>query len=200
MHVCMYTRAHACACAQVNFYEGPPFKFKGTAKSHERFPNCVRYSPDGEKFFSVGSDQVCAGRTACVPRTAAYNHRLSTEDRAAVLKRAKTGGLRTDLVLERARAGALFDAKEDGQRASCWDLTNLKIVDEKALQAELELLADLEKIVAESQTASLKKAMQTQQEKVALINLRLEETIAILKVEEAKRCDYDTPLSLKLYD
>ena len=138
--------------------------------------------------------------TPCVSPTAAYNHRLSTEDRAAVLKRAKTGGLRTDLVLERARAGALFDAKEDGQRASCWDLTNLKIVDEKALQAELELLADLEKIVAESQTASLKKAMQTQQEKVALINLRLEETIAILKVEEAKRCDYDTPLSLKLYD
>jgi len=43
---------------KVNFYEGPPFKFKGTAKSHERFPNCVRYSPDGEKFFSVGSDQM----------------------------------------------------------------------------------------------------------------------------------------------
>ena len=59
---------------QVNFYEGPPFKFKGTAKSHERFPNCVRYSPDGEKFFSVGSDQVCAGRTACATRTAAPPH------------------------------------------------------------------------------------------------------------------------------
>lgn len=43
---------------KVNFYEGPPFKFKGTAKSHERFPNCVRYSPDGQKFFSVGSDQM----------------------------------------------------------------------------------------------------------------------------------------------
>ena len=64
---------------QVNFYEGPPFKFKGTAKSHERFPNCVRYSPDGEKFFSVGSDQVCAGRTACTTRTAAP-HRLRTAD------------------------------------------------------------------------------------------------------------------------
>ena len=41
---------------KVNFYEGPPFKFKGTSKTHERYPNCVRYSPDGAKFFSVGSD------------------------------------------------------------------------------------------------------------------------------------------------
>ena len=45
---------------KVNFYEGPPFKFKGTAKTHERYPNCVRYSPDGAKFFSVGSDMVLA--------------------------------------------------------------------------------------------------------------------------------------------
>ena len=127
-------------------------------------------------------------------------HRLSQEDREAVLKRARTGGLRTDLVLERARQGALFDAKEDGKSASCWDLTNLKSVDEKALQAEIELLADLEKIVAESQTASLKQAMKTQAEKVALIDLRLQETIAILKVEVEKKCGYDEPLALKLYD
>ena len=39
-------------CVQVNFYEGPPFKFKGTAKSHERFPNCVRSSPAWEAFLA----------------------------------------------------------------------------------------------------------------------------------------------------
>ena len=40
-------------CVQVNFYEGPPFKFKGTAKSHERFPNCVRSSPAREAFLAL---------------------------------------------------------------------------------------------------------------------------------------------------
>ena len=50
MHVHLHTRARRVhvvrvLCVQVNFYDGPPFKFKGTAKSHERFPNCVRSSP-----------------------------------------------------------------------------------------------------------------------------------------------------------
>jgi WD40 repeat protein len=42
---------------QVNFYPGVPFKFKHSIKDHERFVNCVRYSPDGAKFVSVGSDK-----------------------------------------------------------------------------------------------------------------------------------------------
>eukprot|EP00823_Brevimastigomonas_motovehiculus_P008484 TRINITY_DN7793_c0_g1_i1.p1 TRINITY_DN7793_c0_g1~~TRINITY_DN7793_c0_g1_i1.p1 ORF type:complete len:632 (-),score=148.85 TRINITY_DN7793_c0_g1_i1:171-2066(-) len=41
---------------QVNFYEGPPFKWSTSFKEHERFPNCVRYSPDGSRFISVGAD------------------------------------------------------------------------------------------------------------------------------------------------
>ena len=65
---------------QVNFYEGPPFKFKGTAKSHERFPNCVRYSPDGQKFFSVGSDQV---RRACRVRVSHLRTAAPPRRRAA---------------------------------------------------------------------------------------------------------------------
>ncbi|CAL1530211.1 unnamed protein product, partial [Lymnaea stagnalis] len=40
----------------VIFYEGPPFKFKCSKTEHQNFVNCVRYSPDGEKFISGGAD------------------------------------------------------------------------------------------------------------------------------------------------
>jgi len=42
---------------KVNWYEGPPFKFKGSAKGHSRWINCVRFSPDGSKVLSVASDK-----------------------------------------------------------------------------------------------------------------------------------------------
>ncbi|KAL2462834.1 transducin family protein/WD-40 repeat family protein [Forsythia ovata] len=41
----------------VNFYEGPPFKFKLSHRDHLNFVNCVRFSPDGSKFITVGSDK-----------------------------------------------------------------------------------------------------------------------------------------------
>lgn len=41
----------------VNFFEGPPFKFKRAFKEHQRFVNAVRYAPNGEKFISVSSDK-----------------------------------------------------------------------------------------------------------------------------------------------
>ncbi|XP_068657422.1 actin-interacting protein 1-2-like [Aristolochia californica] len=41
----------------VNFYEGPPFKFKLSHRKHANFVNCIRYSPDGNKFISVSSDK-----------------------------------------------------------------------------------------------------------------------------------------------
>ncbi|XP_038679635.1 actin-interacting protein 1-2-like [Tripterygium wilfordii] len=41
----------------VNFYEGPPFKFKLSLRDHSNFVNCVRFSPDGSKFISVSSDK-----------------------------------------------------------------------------------------------------------------------------------------------
>ncbi|KAF7819954.1 actin-interacting protein 1-2-like [Senna tora] len=41
----------------VNFYEGPPFRFKLSHRDHSNFVNCVRYSPDGSKFLSVSSDK-----------------------------------------------------------------------------------------------------------------------------------------------
>ncbi|KAK1175529.1 WD repeat-containing protein 1 [Acipenser oxyrinchus oxyrinchus] len=38
------------------FFEGPPFKFKFTMMDHSRFVNCVRFSPDGNRFASAGAD------------------------------------------------------------------------------------------------------------------------------------------------
>ncbi|XP_020215650.1 actin-interacting protein 1-2 [Cajanus cajan] len=51
----------------VNFYEGPPFRFKLSHRDHSNFVNCVRYSPDGSKFISVSSDKkgiIFDGKTA----------------------------------------------------------------------------------------------------------------------------------------
>jgi len=42
----------------VNWFEGPPFKFKRTLDSgHTRFVNCVRFNPTGTHFVSVGLDK-----------------------------------------------------------------------------------------------------------------------------------------------
>ncbi len=44
----------------VNYYEGPPFKYVQNFKGHTRYPNCVRYSPNGDTFVSVGADsKIC---------------------------------------------------------------------------------------------------------------------------------------------
>ncbi|XWS77419.1 hypothetical protein CRYUN_Cryun01aG0260000 [Craigia yunnanensis] len=42
----------------VNFYEGPPFKFKLFRKEHSNLVNCFRFSPDGSKLISVSSDKM----------------------------------------------------------------------------------------------------------------------------------------------
>lgn len=39
------------------FYSGPPFKLDHSNTNHTNFVNCVRYSPDGSTFVSVGSDK-----------------------------------------------------------------------------------------------------------------------------------------------
>ncbi|XP_051119234.1 actin-interacting protein 1-2 [Andrographis paniculata] len=41
----------------INFYEGPPFKFKLSHRDHSNFANCIRFSPDGNRFISVSSDK-----------------------------------------------------------------------------------------------------------------------------------------------
>ena len=45
---------------KVGFFEGPPFKWKATPKTHDRFVNTTRFSPDGARFFSSSSDSVVA--------------------------------------------------------------------------------------------------------------------------------------------
>jgi len=42
---------------QVNYFEGPPFKFKRAFKEHTRFVTCVRFSPDGNKLLTVATDK-----------------------------------------------------------------------------------------------------------------------------------------------
>lgn len=39
------------------FYAGPPFKHDHSNSTHTNFVNCVRYTPDGVKIVSVGSDK-----------------------------------------------------------------------------------------------------------------------------------------------
>ncbi|XP_055364847.1 WD repeat-containing protein 1 [Betta splendens] len=39
-----------------SFFEGPPFKFKFTLRTHSQFVNCVRFSPDGGLFATAGAD------------------------------------------------------------------------------------------------------------------------------------------------
>ncbi|KAL4426871.1 hypothetical protein ABPG74_008795 [Tetrahymena malaccensis] len=41
----------------VQFYEGPPFKFKRAHKPHTSFINCLRFCPKSEKFITVSSDK-----------------------------------------------------------------------------------------------------------------------------------------------
>ncbi|KAF6021051.1 WDR1 [Bugula neritina] len=38
------------------FFEGPPFKYHHTIHDHKNFVNCVRYSPNSQKFVSGGAD------------------------------------------------------------------------------------------------------------------------------------------------
>lgn len=43
---------------QVSFYRGPPYTFVKAIEGHSKYVNCVRYSPDGEFFCTVGSDRL----------------------------------------------------------------------------------------------------------------------------------------------
>lgn len=52
-----YRIATASEDLSVKFYAGPPFKFQHTCSNeHERYPNLIRYAPNGETFCTVGSD------------------------------------------------------------------------------------------------------------------------------------------------
>lgn len=58
----------------VNFYEGPPFKFKKSNKNHTNFVTGVKYCPDLSLFVSVGFDKriiIYDGKTGDVVDTLA---------------------------------------------------------------------------------------------------------------------------------
>lgn len=42
----------------INWFEGPPFKWSHGLSEHTRYPNCVRFSPNGDLFLSVGQDKL----------------------------------------------------------------------------------------------------------------------------------------------
>lgn len=54
------TRPYRAVCASedntVGFYAGPPFKKESIFKEHTRYPNKVKFSPSGDNFVTVGSD------------------------------------------------------------------------------------------------------------------------------------------------
>jgi len=65
----------------VNWYEGPPFKFKRKLSQHTRFVNCVRFAPNGSYLASVGSD-----------KTIVF-HDGKTGDEVKVIQNAHDGGI-----------------------------------------------------------------------------------------------------------
>ena len=74
--------------------------------------------------------------------------RLTQDEQAAILERARSGKLQTNLVLERARANNELRMSKGGKgisSATCEDLNKLVEVDTKALADELKVLEDLKK-------------------------------------------------------
>ncbi|XP_047941503.1 actin-interacting protein 1-2 isoform X2 [Salvia hispanica] len=61
----------------VNYYEGPPFKFKMSHREHSNFVNCIRFSPDGTRFITVSSDKKGVLYDA---KTGEMNGELTSED------------------------------------------------------------------------------------------------------------------------
>lgn len=69
----------------MNTYEGPPFKIKHASKAHSNFANCVRFSPDGERFVSVGSDSKARSGQTDTMKQIARAQRIGIRDIVACL-------------------------------------------------------------------------------------------------------------------
>lgn len=109
---------------------------------------------------------------------------MTLEDTQAIIERARTDKLRTDLVLERARLGQLFD----GADATCAELTKLIEVDQKALEQEVSLLKDMTGLQKLSQTSELKASVKVEVDKIKKMNGQLSTKIDSLKYDESVRC------------
>jgi len=114
-----------------NFYEGPPFKWKFTSDKHQRFVTCVRFSPDGNTYATVGTDKkICFfdGKTGEFKKEIADAHgggiyacAWSSDNRrlftASADKTCKIWDSETSAVLQTFKFG---EALEDQQLGCLW--------------------------------------------------------------------------------
>ena len=113
------------------------------------------------------------------------HRKLSDKEKAAILERARTGKLQTNLVLERARSDSLLGA---GSSATCSELTNIIAIDQKALTQETLLLKKMKSAQEASQTETLKEQMAAEVTRIKAIDERLTASIEALRYEEAVKC------------
>ena len=115
---------------KVVFHEGPPFKWKSNPKTHERFVNATRFSPDSARFFSASSDAS-----------------VSVFD-------AKEGTL---IVEKKVHGGSIFDAcwsSDSAQILTCSGDGSCKVLDASTLEEVATFnfkSGDRKKTVAEQQ-------------------------------------------------
>ena len=116
---------------KVNFYEGPPFKWKATCKTHDRFVNCTRFSPDGARFFSASSTRSSA---FMMPRRGPSRSRKRYIPARSSMPRGRPTRRRSSLARPTARARSSTRRRsmrstsstsnraiaEDGRRAAGW--------------------------------------------------------------------------------
>jgi WD40 repeat protein len=109
----------------VNWFEGPPFKFKHSIKEHTRFVNCVRFNDQGTVFVSVSSDK------------------------RGIIYDAKTGEKKLEFSAEGAHQGGIYAASfnSEGTRiltasgdktAKIWDVETGKAISTFTFGNEIE--------------------------------------------------------------
>jgi len=120
----------------------------------------------------------------CTLTRAQCTDRLTLDDTKAIIERARTDKLRTDLVLQRARLGQMFD----GADATCAEITKIIEVDQKALEQEVNLLKDMTELQKLSQTGELKANVKVEVDKIKKMNGALSAKIDSLKYDESVKC------------
>ncbi|KFO25761.1 WD repeat-containing protein 1 [Fukomys damarensis] len=92
------------------FFEGPPFKFKFTIGDHGRFVNCVRFSPDGNRFATASADGQDHGRFVNCVRFSPDGNRFATAsaDGQIFIYDGKTGEKVCSLGGSKAHDGGIY--------------------------------------------------------------------------------------------
>uniref|UniRef100_A0A7N0VA81 66 kDa stress protein n=1 Tax=Kalanchoe fedtschenkoi TaxID=63787 RepID=A0A7N0VA81_KALFE len=113
-------------CAEdflVNFYEGPPFKFKLSHRDHSNFVNCIRFSPDGTKLISVSSDKKGILYDA---KTGEKIGELSSEDghKGSIYAVSWSSDSKKVLTVSADKTAKIWDISEDGSGTVSKTLTS----------------------------------------------------------------------------